>query len=229
MGLSANEKWQEAAQLRKANEAFLRQLKTNPLAVLQNPALGLDIKNIAMDILAKQIDEELLSPEQKRQRDMEEELNGYRSKSKAEKERQQQEAQAKADQEWAASTKASVVDGLKANSLPYTQFTWNSTLSYMAAAIEAGYEDVTPDQVMHLVKRDYQQAFEEFYQAPPEELLQRIGEQNIAKIQQAVIAKAKGGGFQPPKAKEAPAQPKAPQSYDDFLREQKAKMKRGEI
>ncbi len=230
MGLSAQEKWQEAATLRKQNEAFLRELKTNPLSILQNPALGIDMQNIAMEYLAKQIDQELLSPEERRIREMEQELDGYRSKSKAEQERLQQEQAAKADQEWAQNTKASVVDGLKSSGLPYTQFTWNSTLQYMAAAIDAGYEDVTPDQVMHLVKRDYQQAFESFYQLPPEELLQHLGEQNINKIQQAVIGKAKGTGFQPPK-KEAEANPSKskPLSYREQIDAVKQKLKRGEL
>lgn len=230
MGLSAQEKWQEAAQLRKANEAFLRQLQSDPLSVLQNPALGLDIKQIAMDLIRRDLEEGMLSPEEKRQRDMEQELEGYRSKGKAEQERVQREQQAQADQQWAESTKASVVDGLKATGLPYTQFTWNSTLQYMAAAIDAGYDDVSPEQVMHLVKRDYQQAFESFYQLPPDQLLQHLGQQNIDKIQQAVISKAKGTGFQSPKApaSESAGKPQQSMRYEDFLKEQKAKLLRGE-
>lgn len=208
MGYDANNKWQESAAQRKQNEQFLRAFRDDPVSVLMNPQLGLDAQAIAMQILQSQIDDALLTPEQKQQREMQKELETFRSQKTQAEQAAAAERQQKADREWEQSTSAEVKSHLKQSGLPHTKFTWNSTLQYMAQAYDAGYENVTPQDVMPYVKRDYQQAQAELYSLPEEELLSHIGEANINRIQQAVIKKAKGGSPSRPTPQPQSQQPR---------------------
>ena len=45
--MGADERFQEAAQVRKQMDQLIHELKTNPMAILKHKALGLDIKKMA--------------------------------------------------------------------------------------------------------------------------------------------------------------------------------------
>lgn len=252
MGFDAHSKWKEAADLKKANEALLKQMKENPKEFFSKHAkeLGFDLQAFSMESLEAQVQADIeadriaaMSPEERQQLKDQEELEQYRSKDKLTKTEQakQQEllneqSQVAADQQYAQETKQGVQDALKAAGLPYSQFTWNSTLQYMATAMNAGHEDITPEQVIHLVQRDYHQSFDGVFQGEDEEVLSRLGDEKIARIQQAVIKKAKGGGgsyeAKPSQvAPKTPQQPKKMTSYefDDHLEDIKDQIRSGKI
>ena len=182
--------------------------------------------------------EAAMSPEERQYRQDQKELEQYRNKdklTKAEQERQAQlqseQQQVEADKQYETDTRTQIQDGLKANGLPYTNFTWNSVLQYMATAMDAGHEDVTPEQVMHLVKRDYQSSFDGLFEGDEDEIISRLGDDKIARIQQAVIKKAKGPGYQPQEVKQSQQDDKPMDLYDwdKQLQEVKEKIRRGEI
>lgn len=55
---------QNSASLEKEVLSFLQELKTNPRKALQNPMIGIDIKQLAADILEEEIENSRKSPEQ---------------------------------------------------------------------------------------------------------------------------------------------------------------------
>jgi hypothetical protein len=65
-GLGADEVFQTAAQTRKQAERFLHLLRTDPKSILTNPNLGIDIKKVAEEIVWDAIQEQSLTPEQKK-------------------------------------------------------------------------------------------------------------------------------------------------------------------
>lgn len=205
MGYDANDKWQSAAEMKRQSEQFLRTLKNDPLAILNNPNLGLNVQELAMQILQGQIDDQLLSPEEKEFRSMKEQLEGFQREKSSREQAEAERRQVEADRNWEASTSQAVKEGLKSTGLPHTNFTWSTTLQYMAAAMDAGHSNVTPQDVMPYVKRDYQRAQEQLYSLPDDELLAHIGDANINRIQQAVIKKTRGGPAQG-QARQAPQQ-----------------------
>ena len=77
-GAAATETWQEAAKMKRDAEAFIHELKTNPLKVLKDPNLGVDMRKIAEQFIWEQMQEESLSPEQIDQRKKDAELEEYR-------------------------------------------------------------------------------------------------------------------------------------------------------
>lgn len=191
MGYDAHSKWQEAARIREQNQLFLKSLRENPRAILTNPKLGLDIKKLAHEILYEDIEAEMMTPEQRRIKELEEKLNGYEENEQSLKARQEAarvEAETKAYQ---AEQDKAIRGALSASKLPVTMFTYNSLVNYMSQALKAGY-DVTPEQVMPYVVRDFRASQDEFYSRPANEVLEALGDSNIKKIQQAILERARG-------------------------------------
>lgn len=233
MGMSANEKWEEAAREKKAQAAWLKGLKENPSSFLANPDLGLDMDSISMEYLSKKVEAQLaaeeearLSPEQRQAKKDAEDLKKYREHEQKSTAQQQHEAQEKADKEWADSTKQAMVDGLKNAKLPYTQFTHNSILQHMATALDAGHHDVTVDDVLPFVAREYHASFDGLFEGEEEEMLSRFSPDKIQKLQDAIIKRAKGGNHV---QKEAPPEAEPEISYKDHIELVKEKIRRGEI
>lgn len=233
MGLSANEKWEEAAKFRKQSEAWTKQLKENPSEFLANPDLGLDMDSISMEYLSRKVDAQLaaeaearMTPQERQAKIDAKELQEYRDRNKQTTEQQSKEAQAKADKEWADSTRQSMVDGLKNAKLPYTNFTHNSVLQHMATAMDAGHHDVTVEDVLPFVAREYHASFDGLFEGEEEEMLSRFSPDKIQKLQDAIIKRAKGGNHTP---KEAAPPPEPEISYQDQIEEVKRKIRLGEI
>ena len=78
-------KSQEVASLEKEVVAFLQELKTNPRKALANPMIGIDIKQLAADILEEEIENSRKSPEQLEREKLQNELKALRDEREAEK------------------------------------------------------------------------------------------------------------------------------------------------
>jgi hypothetical protein len=79
---SSTEKFEEASMTKKQVEKLITTLRDNPLAILKNKDLGIDIKNLAKQILEEEMEENKLSPEQKQIREMEKRLKEFEEERK---------------------------------------------------------------------------------------------------------------------------------------------------
>lgn len=87
MGYGAQEKFQEAATLRKQVEQALEAMKTDPFGVLSQ--LGVDVDSIAEERLAKRMQRDLLTPEQREL----EELREWRKQNQETEQQTRQQAE----------------------------------------------------------------------------------------------------------------------------------------
>src|SRR5271165_1509102 len=87
MGYSADQKWQEAAQMRKQMESFIHLLQNDPGKALAQ--MGHDVDKLAEDRIKARIEEMQKSPEQVEREKAQREL----AELKAEREREKTEAQ----------------------------------------------------------------------------------------------------------------------------------------
>jgi len=87
--MASDEKFQEAATLRKDVQQLVRTLKENPLAILTHPNVGVDVKKLAEMVINQELEDMQKSPEQKKYEAMEKELQQERQL------RQQQEEAAR--------------------------------------------------------------------------------------------------------------------------------------
>ncbi len=74
---AANKKLQEGLRAKKQAEDFVKLLKTDPLKVLKDPRIGHDVRKLAEEYLASQLEDELLDPREKELRTYKEKLKTY--------------------------------------------------------------------------------------------------------------------------------------------------------
>ncbi len=92
---AGGEKFKEAADLTKKNQALLKLFQSDPEAALEQ--MGVDIDALANDRLSRKVNEQLLSPEERQQISEREELEYYRNQSKQRQEQEAQEQEQQAD------------------------------------------------------------------------------------------------------------------------------------
>lgn len=208
-GIDADSKWQEAAKIRQQNNEFLKALRENPRSVLEHPGLKVDLKKLAHEILYEDIENEMMSPEEKEYRQTKRELDRYRNQEQETRAQAEERMAQERDEQYQSSVDRDVRSSISSQRLPLTEFTYDSTIKYMQRAMQAGYRDVTPADVMPYVKRDYQRSQEQMFSMEPDQLMEMIGEKNLERLQAAYIEKIKGK-----KVGAAPRSPEPPRPQE---------------
>jgi hypothetical protein len=150
--MAADEKFQEASSYKKQAEQLVEMLQTDPLSILRNPALGLDIRKLAEQVLLEDLEEQQKSPEQKELEEYKRKLKEYEEKQKkAEDERKQQQIQ-EATRRNQEEIESSMIKALEASDFPAEPYFIRRVADAMASAIENGWEDVTVEKIMPYVE-----------------------------------------------------------------------------
>lgn len=188
---SAQQRFNEAALMRKQAEELVKIAKNDPRKLLTHPDIGVDLKKFANDILAEMMEEELLSPQEKEQRAMKKKLAEY----EAERERQRAEAeQAEMDkyvQLYEQEYTNGIVEALETSGLPRTETTVKKMASMMLLALENGL-DVKPKDVVEFVKRDYMAEVKSLFGAANEDIiLSLLGDDISNKVVKGHLKKVK--------------------------------------
>jgi uncharacterized protein YeeX (DUF496 family) len=173
-GESADRKFNEAAMMRKQNEEFIRLLKTNPEAVLSNPTIGLDVKEWAEKFLWQRLQEERMSPEQKKAAEMARELEEYRQREMLTKEKEERAIFEKQKAEYKGRLESDIIKTLEVSGLPKSPRTVARIAHYMLEAKARGWSDVSPSDVVDTVWKEYIDEHNQFYGLLPTEKLKSI-------------------------------------------------------
>ena len=181
-----------AEEIRAQNERLVRTLKENPLEILNNPNLGIDTKELARKILMDEIEQEMLSPEERRAQELERELEGYKSREQKAREAREKAAQEARDREVQETYHKMISDSLDKSGLPNNMFTYESMINYMSQAMRAGIHDVQPEHVIKYVERDYRQSMGKLFDGDLDSIMKFFGEENINKLQKMFIQRKKG-------------------------------------
>ena len=72
MEMAAEERFKQASEQSKLVQQFVDTLKSDPMSILTNPELGINFRELAEDYLSKQIQREMLPPEQRELEDLRE-------------------------------------------------------------------------------------------------------------------------------------------------------------
>lgn len=151
---SAQQRFNEAARMRKQAEEFIKIAKTDPKKLLTHPNIGIDLKAFANDILAEMLEEEMLSPQEKELRSTKKKLAEYEEAKRKEEEARKQSEMEKYTQLYEQEYTEGIVSALETSGLPKSESTVKKMASYMLLALENGL-DVKPKDVVEFVKRDY--------------------------------------------------------------------------
>lgn len=197
MSKSATKRMQEAAKLKQQAEHFVKMLQEDPMKILTHKNFGGEEKfrKMAEEYIARQINEQMLTPEQRQQRDMEDRLRKYEEQEKQSKQQQEQEQVVKLQAHYADEYSKVIEAGLKSQNIPKTPRTVKRMAELMSKNLKHGLE-LQPEHLAQLVKEDYINEMKEMFGASEGDiLLNLLGEDVSNKIRKADLAKLKASGI----------------------------------
>lgn len=190
--VGAEERMTKAAEMEKQAVAILKLAKEDPKAFLSHPAIGADIKAFVQRAINEQLEEEMLTPEQKEQRAMRQELERLRGEAQRQKEAEESARMEQLTAHYQEELSNQIVSALDTSGLPRTEQTVARIAQYMQVALENGLENVTAADVVPYVKRDYEQAIKALLGTADEtSLLNLLGDELTSKAVKAHLNKSK--------------------------------------
>lgn len=188
----SNKRMQEKGEIENEVRQFLQNLKENPFEVLSDPRIGLDVKKAVTEYLEAQIAHEKKSPAEQKAEALEKENRRLKEEREREKAQYLEEQRLKAEEAAYTRYEMQINDAFAKNpDVAKTPANIERISNYVALGIKNGL-DVSPEEVMHLVR---QEADEEFRQkliaASDEDLEKLIGKERLTKLQKQKLAKAK--------------------------------------
>jgi hypothetical protein len=182
LSAAARNAMQEAANLKKLYESEVSRLKQDPFSVLAE--LGLDPDQLAEMRIQQRIEEMKKSPEQLEREKIQAELQAAReeaNKLKAERESEQFE---KLKEQAAAQIETEIEQALDAHkTLPKSRHIVKRIADSMLWAMGNGFDEVTAEDVMPLVEKEWREEMGRLMDDSPEDVLEQlIGQRNIERL-----------------------------------------------
>jgi uncharacterized membrane-anchored protein YjiN (DUF445 family) len=189
---AADERFEEAAQVRKNAASLIDALKNNPRAILSHPDIGVDIKALAQQILNEEAEEAVKTPEQRELEAMKKELEESRAeKKKAEDLKREAEMQKLQEQTLNEITEG-ITGALEKSSMPKSPYIVKRMADAMLEAVQLGYHDVTPEQILPYVEEQITSEIKRLFEESPDEVLEKfVGKKKLDGYRKTRVEKAK--------------------------------------
>lgn len=220
---------QHASTLEKEIGKLFQDMKADPFKVLQDPAIGIDVKDAIKKYIEREIENSNKSPEQLALEAAKEELRQLKSQQELEKQtRDQQEQQQLADK-YEKEYDAQITHALETNKIPKSPAAVKKILAYAELAVSANKEvsinDIIPFVMEELVT-DYREhakalpdeALEEFF---GKEIVDRLRKTAVKRVKQAQVnpaLKAPGKAPNTGKTQEKPKEEASKVTYKQFFK-----------
>lgn len=228
MSRAAQRRMQEAAHVKKDAQEFFKRLQEDPVSVLQDKRIGIDFRQIAEEYLAKQLEEQMLTPEERRLKQAEQIIREREQESKDRQSKAEQEEMAKLQAHYTETLQKTIVDALSSGGVPKTRSTVKRMAELMKRNIDLGL-DMEPRHLAQLVREDYQREIKEIFEATDDDgLLALMGDPIANKIRKADLKRLKASqpaskvSQQP--ASSAPKAESKPMSPDEWRASLQAKV-----
>lgn len=191
MARMGQHKAQELSSFEREVGAFLQELKTNPRKALQNPAVGIDIKQLAAEILEEEIREAQKSPEQIEKERLENRLKELEEERERERqEMSQRELERLTEREFERYDNL-MSSALESSDLPKSPYVVKKMTEYMIQAVENGI-DVEPKDVIPLIRNEMLGDVQELLRGMPAEMVEQLlGNDIITALRKQRVAAAK--------------------------------------
>lgn len=212
----SEKRFAEAAEMRKAAEAsrketlaVMEMLRSDPLSVLRDPALGVDVKALAQKVLEDEIRELELSPEEKTIRDLTKELEDIKTKQKDELTKAEKARAEKEEAEHIAKTEQELINAIESSDLPVSPYVGRRLIDVMQMAHDAG-KDCTPAQAIKILEAGLRSEFESMDDTKLEKLLgaKTFGRLTKASVKKLEASKPKAPSVKTEDVGQKPAAPK---------------------
>lgn len=206
----------EKAQLENEVRQAMDQLRKDPKKFLSDPSFGVDLKKLAAAVIEEEIANAAKSPEQLEKEKLQKELEELKAARKKESEEQQSREQTRLTEMEYERYDNLMTSALDKSDLPKSPYVVKKMADYMIMGVKEGL-DVTPEDVLPLVREEILEDIRQMAQAMPLETIEKLfGGDILSKIRKKNIAKSKANP-QTAKAKlpDVGATPAAKKDGDD--------------
>lgn len=227
--MAADEKFEEASMTRKQVENFIKQLKSDPLAVLRHPELGINIKDLAEKVLLEELREAEKSPEQKKLDEMERKLRDYEEQAKKLESEKRDTELKRIQSEQFKRFDDEIVTALDSTSLPKSGYVVKRIVDTLIEATnlvdENGkqlYPNIKVKDIMPYIEDVVGKELNEMFDSMPSDKFEKIAGKHMNNLRKSRVAKAKTSSVSEIKdtgAKEAPKkeEKQSSKSFDDVF------------
>lgn len=236
LGLASNDKFQEAAKLRKEAEDILAAAKTKKSATEALKKAGFDAKEIK-EILERELagfyEEEALSPEEKQRRAEMEELRRYKEEEARKREEEAKSAKDKEIESEMQQLEEELLGALSKSNLPRTPVLAKWAVQYMSAYDAQGV-NLTADQAVKIVEKEFPQLVQSVLstmdvqglkQFLGKSLVKQLLDDSVKAVKQAEAPFTKEAKQSSREASQSSSKPKQKMPMSDYFE----KLRRGEI
>lgn len=190
--MAADERFEEAANMRKQMQQLVEVIKTNPLAILQHPDIGVDVKQLAEQVINQQIEEMQKSPEQREREKMHQEMEQLRQQLQQEQDAKRQAEVSRLEEQAFIQLDNEIDQALASVSdMPKSPYTVKRLADAMITAVNLGYTNVSVNDVLPIVRAQLKSEFQDMFGKMPEDVLEGLLGENYNRIRKRKIAASK--------------------------------------
>lgn len=194
MGKAGQKRMAEAAQIKKEAAELIDMLRSDPEAILADPAIlgsSDEVIKFAQKILAKQLEEEQKSPEIREKEQLQKEVEELRKQMKEESERKQRDEYERLVAQEETKLQNEINEAIDSSGLPASPFVLKRISDVLIMAAENN-KDISPKQAMSIVKKEMMKDIKELIGSSPEDALEDlIGSDRIKSLRKKQLAKVK--------------------------------------
>ncbi len=197
MGYSADQKWQEAANMRKQMEGFVQLLQRDPEKALEQ--MGYDVDKLAEERIQRRIAEMQKSPEQLEREKLQRELQEMKDRDKAREEEYRTKETQRIQDQYAIELENDISSALDNNSygFPKTPYVVKRIADTMILAIQQGMatnnsklKNITAKDVLPIVEAEIKQELHDMYLSSPDDVFESlVGKDRLNKYRKSKIKK----------------------------------------
>lgn len=188
---AAQKRMAESSQLQKEVKYFLEELRKNPRKVLSDPTIGIDVKQLAAQIIEEEIENAQKSPEQLERERLENELKSLQEEREREREETRQREFSRLQELEFERYDTLISNALDGSDLPKSPYVVKKIADYMLLGLNEGI-DVSPEDVLPLVRDEVQSDLREMFAVMPDEVIEKIvGKDVFNRVRKKNVAKAK--------------------------------------
>lgn len=198
---AAQKRMGEKAQLEGEVRQFMEMLRKNPKKLLSDPTYGVDLRKLAAEMVEEEIANSAKSPELLAKERLERELEDLKDQRKREKEDYDKREFERIQQNEYQRYDTLMTQALDKSDLPKSPYVVKKMADYMLMGLKEGL-DITPDDVLPLVREEILDDIRQMAQAMPLESIEKLfGGDILTKIRKKNVARAKGAPQVAAKAK----------------------------
>ena len=188
---AAQKRMAESSQLQKEVKYFLEELRKNPKKVLADPSIGIDVKQLAAQIIEEEIANAQKSPEQLEKERLENELKSLQEEREREREEAREKEFSRLQEIEYERYDTLISKAIETSDLPKSPYVVKKIADYMLLGLNEGI-DVSPEDVLPLVRDEIQNDLREMFAVMPDEVIEKIvGKDVFNRVRKKNVAKAK--------------------------------------